>query len=732
MTLSISRRIFLAFSCVILLLGAQGLATALHLRSLMAESQRLGQATDDAQRLADLLNRTHTEVAILVGSRNPVLMDSYRDRFRADWARLEQLAAPPGPGPAGLAPLKEAYDQAIQLQYQFAFEMAQQQLAAAVPRYEAAAALVARGLDAAERNKARALRQASVHALAETVALGLLAVATALFWAWYLQRFFTDRKRAEAALAAALHRLESVLNSATQVAIILTDPQGLVQLFNRGAELMTGWKAVEVVNRRTPELWHDPDELRQRRQELAGQGHQLDALFDVFSARPRVQQAERRTWTLITREGERRRIDLVITRVDDLQGALMGFLGIATDVTQQEATAASLHQQEEKLRHSQKLEAVGQLAGGVAHDFNNMLAGILGSAELLAGAFPEEDPRAKLVRVIANASQRAADLTGKLLSFSRKGKLISTPFSLHRTLQETLALLQRSIDRSIELRQELGPGDPMVVGDPSQIENALLNLCINARDAMPDGGVLTVRSEIVDRAGSPFVNVFVTDTGTGIPWEIRQRIFEPFFTTKPQGKGTGLGLAAAYGIVQAHHGTLEVESEPGRGTTFLIQLPLDSRAAPPVPAEPGPRRGSGVVLVVDDEEVVRTTTAMLLGSAGYDVVLAAGGEEALRLYQQQPERISVVLLDLIMPGISGKDTFQRLRALAPSVCVVFTSGFASERSVPDLLANGVCGFLHKPFTRNELLEAVERALAGHAAADPAPPAQTVAMLPPGT
>jgi PAS domain S-box-containing protein len=503
-----------------------------------------------------------------------------------------------------------------------------------------------------------------------------------------------------------------VLESASQVAIIMTDPKGLVQIFNRGAENLTGWSADEVVNLRTPILLHDPEEIERERQGLASEGAAPADPFEALVARARNGAAHRRKWTLVTRQGGRRCLDLVITRVDDLAGHSLGFLGVGIDVTREEEAAEALRRKEEQLRHSQKMDAIGQLAGGVAHDFNNMLAGILGSTELLAASLEPGDSRAKLVKLIATASQRASDLTSKLLSFSRKGKLVSTPFSVHRIIQETLQLVQRSIGPRISIQLDLAPGEPTIVGDPSEIESALLNLCINARDAMPEGGTLTIGTALVERDGLPTLRLRVADTGTGIPEPIRQRIFEPFFTTKAQGKGTGLGLAAVYGIVQAHGGFLDLETEPGRGTAFLLDFPLDSRGAAPDPGLPGPGpTGSGTVLVVDDEDVVRATSSMLLESAGYQVILAKDGEEALRLYQDHAGRVALVLMDMIMPGIPGREAAQRIRAMDPNARFLFTSGFAGPGMMPETQASGIAGFLHKPFTRHDLLEAVARALA---------------------
>lgn len=708
---SISRRLFVAFACIVVLLGTQGILTVIAQRYLVSETQRLNQSCDDAQQLVTILQQMHTDVSVVIGTRNPATMDAYLQRYRQDLKQGENLVAHLGLSGSDFDLLVAGYEQAISMQYQFAFELANQALGRSLPMHEIAVDRVNRRLEVAEAQKAETLRQVSNRMRFGTLVLGLLAIGTALFWAWYLQRFFTDRKRAETNLAQALRKLQNVLDSATQVAIIMTDRNGLVQVFNRGAEYLLGWSSAEVVNLKTPLLWHDSDEAEERRKELEAEGYAVPSCFEAFTIIPLQGQSERRQWTFVTRSGERRRVDLVVTRVLDEQENIIGFLGVATDITQQVEAEAALRAKEEQIRQSQKMDAIGQLAGGVAHDFNNMLSGILGSAELLASEFPPGDRRASLVNIIVAASQRASDLTKKLLAFSRKGKLLSTSFSLHRIIEDAVLLLQRSIDRGIEIQVDLCPEDPSLVGDPSQIENALLNLCINARDAMPGGGLLRIQTSLCDRPDGPFVELNISDTGTGIPLEIQSRIFEPFFTTKPQGKGTGLGLAAVYGIVQDHRGLLKLDSTPGQGTTFRLWFPVERLGATmPSQAPLVVHQGKGAALIIDDEDLVRTTLSMLLESAGYQILSAANGLDGLKLFQERRQDITFVFLDLVMPGISGKETFQRIKALDPEARIIVASGFSSEGSVSDLQEKGLRVFMHKPFTKNELMEAVTKVL----------------------
>ncbi|WP_005032439.1 ATP-binding protein [Holophaga foetida] len=539
-----------------------------------------------------------------------------------------------------------------------------------------------------------------------------------------LEERVDDLRATETKLSSALGYLQNLLDAATLVSIVMTDSRGVIQVFNRGAERILGWTSAEVVGKETPLLWHDLDEVEERRKGMVAAGLAFDDSLSVFANMARENQMEMVRWQWITRKGDRRLVEMVLTPVDVPGGHFQGCLGIAVDITEQVAAEESLRVQEEQLRQSQKMDAIGQLAGGVAHDFNNMLAGILGSAELLAEELPEDAPHRALVKTIIQASERAAELTSKLLAFSRKGKLVSTALDLHRIIQDTLGLLSRSVDKRIEIRQALNARNPQVVGDPSQLENALLNLCINARDAMPEGGVLTVETEDVrlreplsDPVGfhieaGAYVRLSVRDTGHGIPPEIRARIFEPFFTTKAEGRGTGLGLAAVYGIVKSHRGALQVESEPGQGSAFNILLPLDE-VPRPEPVHESVReqhRGEGTILVIDDEDMIRSTTARILGSMGYRILQAVDGAEGIRVFEAHHQEIRLVLLDMVMPGLSGRETFQRLRSLDPEVRVIAASGFANDQSVNDMLAGGLMGFLHKPFGMKSLVEAIRQAL----------------------
>jgi signal transduction histidine kinase/CheY-like chemotaxis protein len=379
---------------------------------------------------------------------------------------------------------------------------------------------------------------------------------------------------------------------------------------------------------------------------------------------------------------------------------------------------------ESQLLQSQKLEAIGTLAGGVAHDFNNLLAGILGYAGLLKVQIDPKDDRHRAVETIERAAERAAELTRQLLGFARKGKMQQTRVDLHETIEEVFNLLGRTIDKSIEVVRSLDARSACVLGDPSQLQQIILNLAVNARDAMPEGGSLKIETRDVEMderdcrqypeaAPGRYVTLLVSDTGRGIPPENRDRIFEPFFTTKPKGEGSGMGLAMVYGIVKSHGGFISVYSEPGVGSTFRVFLPLASESvaeAPPPRTEGPPARGSGRILVIDDEEIVRDMTSDLLESLGYDVVTARDGREGLEVYEAMSATIDLAIVDMIMPRMGGRDCFRGLKRLNPDVRVILSSGYGHNEAAQEILDEGARAFVQKPYQVRELSRLVADAL----------------------
>jgi PAS domain S-box-containing protein len=407
-----------------------------------------------------------------------------------------------------------------------------------------------------------------------------------------------------------------------------------------------------------------------------------------------------------------------------LQGGLMIWDGMEIDITERRRL-------EERLRQTEKMEAIGQLAGGVAHDFNNQLAGIMGYAELLERRLDDPHDRRFAERIISTAS-RAAELAAQLLAFARKGNTISAPVNLHDIVHEVVSILAHSIDRRIRIRQHLDASPPWTVGDPTALQNALLNLGLNARDAMPEGGELVFATsvEALPVPGAPpdlppgrYVRLDATDSGAGMTEETQRHLFEPFFTTKERGKGTGLGLAAVYGIVQNHRGAITVRSAPGRGTTFAIYLPASEPPAGAQPTDAGatatPRRVR--VLLADDEAPVRETVSHRLRGEGHTVVTAEDGVEALRYYEASWREIDLVILDLMMPRMGGRDAFVAMRRINPDLRALVISGYSVEGEAQEMLEAGVLGFLQKPFQGEALVRMVADLFpAGGPASSPRP------------
>ena len=410
------------------------------------------------------------------------------------------------------------------------------------------------------------------------------------------------------------------------------------------------------------------------------------------------------------RDGEKIQVEISVTYLAEFGGR---FYAYVRDLTERK-------QFEERLRQRDKMEAIGQLAGGVAHDFNNQLGGISGYAEMLVDQLKDPE-HLRFARHIMNASRRAADLTRQLLAFARKGKYISTSVNLHEIMDEVIAILQRSIDKRIVIEQQLDAQTPVTKGDPTQLQNALLNLALNARDAMPSGGVLRFETRLVsldenafgyENEAGRYVEVVIEDTGSGMSDETRQHLFEPFYTTKQPGQGTGLGLAAVYGTVKHHLGAISVNSELGRGTIFKLYLPLEADALPAPVAEGAVTQAKeGVhLLLVDDEEIIRHVCGDMLKLLGYTVDVCNDGEEALELYRGRWQNIDLVILDMVMPRLSGLDTFIGMRAINPSVRALLATGYSIDGEAQAILKEGVLGFIQKPFCLSELSEQLTLAL----------------------
>jgi PAS domain S-box-containing protein len=519
----------------------------------------------------------------------------------------------------------------------------------------------------------------------------------------------TGRKQAEEALRRANDSLQAVIQSAP-LAILSFDAEGIVQTWNPAAERLFGWTANEVIGRGLPIV---PDELEEECRE----------------ARRRVMQGERLTGLDLVRkrkDGTSVTVNRFAAPLHDADGRATGIIGLIEDVT-------SVKRLEQQLFQAQKMEAVGRLAGGVAHDFNNLLTAILGSTDLLVETLPSDHPGREDALETRKAALQAADLTRQLLAFSRQQVLAPRVLSPNDVVANMDRMLRRLLGEDIDLRTLLRDDVGAVRADPGQLEQVVMNLAVNARDAMPTGGKLTIETAnvVLDETYATehsvvvpgaYVMLAVSDTGTGMDADTKARAFEPFFTTKPKGKGTGLGLATVYGIVKQSGGYIWVYSEPGQGTTFKTYLPrvdapLEPSSAAPVPT--GSLRGSETILVVEDQDQVRKLTSKMLEARGYHVLVAASGHEALqigsqwearRLVERSAKDIDLLVTDVVMPGMSGREVALLLAPAHSQMKVLYLSGYPDESiALHGVLESGLA-FLQKPFTAEALARKVREVL----------------------
>jgi signal transduction histidine kinase/ActR/RegA family two-component response regulator len=399
----------------------------------------------------------------------------------------------------------------------------------------------------------------------------------------------------------------------------------------------------------------------------------------------------------------------------DQSGNVTGFDGYIIDITEKKRL-------EERLLRAQKLEAVGTLAGGIAHDFNNLLAAILGYSEIMLGMTNEGDPFYKPVSIIHNAAERGAELTKKILTVTRKEKMETKPVDINETVNASMELLQRGIPKNIDIVLNLKGNIPKIMADPTQIQQVIMNLAINARDAMPEGGKLTVETSVVGIENGAATNLFTTrggfvklsvsDTGMGIDKETQSKIFDPFFTTKETGKGTGLGLYIIHSIINNHGGYINLYSEPKKGTRFNVYLPITKASDTEDIDKMQDLKGFETILIIDDEQNVRELCRDMLGPLGYEVLFAGGGNEGVQTFREMKDKISLVILDMIMPKMSGAEVFQALKTIKPDVKVLLCSGYSQNgfAGIDKLLGSGASGFIQKPFTRQNIAHAIRKAI----------------------
>jgi len=511
---------------------------------------------------------------------------------------------------------------------------------------------------------------------------------------WY-GKDVSERRREEERLA-----FQAAILSQLNEAVLVVGDDHVVHHWNEAATRLFGWSGEEAVGKRSIDLL-DPRYLN------AG-GYDAMAASVVGAGTWRGELA------VATKSGDEVIVESSVRYLPELRKSI----AVMKDMT-------ARRQLEEQLRQSQKMEAVGLLAGGVAHDFNNLLAVILGFAELAAHKLPPDHPVAQDLTEVVAAARRGGELTRKLLAFSRKQILQPRPMDLREAVDDFTRMLGRLLGEDIELEVERAPDAAIVRADPVQLEQVLLNLCANARQAMPRGGRLRLSTRAVSfdaafaarhpwaRAGT-FVELAVSDTGVGMDAATQSRLFEPFFSTKRD--GTGLGLATVYGIVQQHGGFVRVESQPDAGTTFHVYLPAIEEPVPSPRASAPSRlhdtaRGDESVLIVEDEPSLRALVVTTLSELGYHVIPTGDGEEAVRAYESRANDIALVVMDVVLPRLGGREAYERMRGIRPDVKVLFTTGYAPESTrLGELLEGGRMALLQKPFTAHALAAMVRSAI----------------------
>lgn len=521
------------------------------------------------------------------------------------------------------------------------------------------------------------------------------------------QRELSERRQAEAALLTSEQRFRALFESSRE-GILITDAQSRIVAANPAAAKILGYSsAEELAGVSALDLYPDPAQKNAWFAELMQKGY-----VEAMELRVRRKDGSE---AVILGGGVLRR---------DAEGRILSTESMFTDITELKRAEEERKKLEEQLRQAQKMEALGLLAGGMAHEFNNLLTIIQGNAELALSSLTPSQTNYQELLTIYKTAERAATLTRQVLALSRRQILQRKELDLNALISNLVTVLQRLIGESIELHSELAPDLPTVFADSGTIEQVIMNLVLNARDAMPEGGKLTIQTAVVtldeafcrihpDAQAGAHVCLKVSDTGIGMDETVRSRLFEPFFTTKEPGKGSGLGLSVVYGIVKQHEGFIEVDSAPGQGAKFSIYLPIyrsQEQVERKEISQKGLPRGTETILIVEDEQQVRELTQQILETLGYTVLVASNGAEALELFSVNPDSIDLVILDAVMPSLSGQQTYQAMSALRPNLPVLFITGYSAEIMQLPPAELATLPILQKPFSVTEIGRRVREVL----------------------
>jgi PAS domain S-box-containing protein len=515
-----------------------------------------------------------------------------------------------------------------------------------------------------------------------------------------LENEIAERKRVENSLRESEERYRNVVETSPDI-ILVMDLSANILIGNiRAATLFDITESVLVENLRS--FLHQSEQENFKR------------ILDNVIRIGRIHNVD---CIMLKKDGRSFNAEISLSLLKTAMGDPKNIMAIIKDVTDLKSAEIEKARFEEQFRTIYKMEAVGQLAGGIAHDFNNILGAISGYADIILHRYGSDEKLKKYSSMILSAATRAADLTSKLLTFSRKSKMQLTAIDVHTILNDMRDLLMHTIDKKITIKASFEATDAVINGDASQFQSAVMNLALNSRDAMPDGGVLTIRTgnHIVDKEFSKsraytvapgyYVFIEVGDTGTGIDEQLMPHLFEPFFTTKDIGKGTGLGLASVYGTVKSHRGYIDVKSRKGEGTTFIMYLPVSRSVLDQSSVQSSEiQMGKGHIIVVDDERFILEATAEMLSWIGYRVSLAQSGDAALDIVKA--ETVDLMIIDLMMPGMNGIETYKKVKTINPRIKALLSTGYKVDDEEQAIMNEGFSAIIQKPFVSAQLAQIV--------------------------